>query len=141
MRTPWIANRAEAWVLANTAPEGAVLISITDPGREAALPSGYLEVLRLQFHDCDPGAQTLGPEAAPMRPEQAELIWVFARRHRGTNIVVHCGAGVSRSRAIVEALSRTFPEYEDRGDESHTPNGHVLRLLLGPAPSTDHVKD
>jgi predicted protein tyrosine phosphatase len=140
MSAPWIANRAEAWVLANAPPEGAVLISITDTGREAALPSGYLEVLRLQFHDCDPEAQPLGPEAAPFRQEQAERIWRFARRHRGRNIVVHCLAGVSRSRAVVEALLRTFPEYEDRGDESHTPNGLVLRFLLGPAPSKDDVK-
>ena len=141
MSAPWIANRAETWVLANAPPEGAVLISITDPGREAALPSGYRDVLRLQFHDCDPEAAALGPEAVPMRPEQAERIWRFARRHRGRNIVVHCGAGVSRSRAVVEALMRTFPEYEDRGDESHTPNGHVLRFLLGPARSKDHAKD
>jgi predicted protein tyrosine phosphatase len=132
MSTPWTANRAESWVQANPPPEGAVLISITDPGREAAFPSGYLDVLRLQFQDCDPGAQTLGPEAVPLHPEQAERIWLFARRHRGRNIVVHCAAGVSRSRAVVEALLRTFPEYEDRGDESHTPNRHVLRLLLGP---------
>ena len=141
MSAPWVANRAEAWVLANAPPEGAVLISITDPGREAPLPSGYRDVLRLQFHDCDPGTQTLGPEAAPFRQEQAERIWRFAGRHRGTNIVVHCGAGVSRSRAVVEALLRTFPEYEDRGDESHTPNGHVLRFLLDPPPSKGHVKD
>jgi hypothetical protein len=55
--------------------------------------------------------------------------------------VVHCGAGVSRSRAVVEALLKTFPEYEDRGDESHTPNGLVLRFLLGPARYKDNVKD
>ncbi len=141
MSTPWIANRAETWVQANTPPGDAVLISITDPGREAALPSGYLEVLRLQFHDCDPEAAALGPEAAPFREEQAERIWRFARRHRGRNIVVHCAAGVSRSRAVVEALMRTFPEYEDRGDESHTPNGHVLRFLLDPPRFRDHAKD
>ena len=130
MSTPWIANRSEAWAQANRPPENAVLISITDPGREAALPPGYLDVLRLQFHDCDPKTVALGPEAVPMRPQQADLIWHFARQHRGRNIVVHCGAGVSRSRAVVEALLRTFPEYEDSGDESQTPNRHVLRSLL-----------
>ena len=130
MSTPWTANRSEAWAQAKRPPENTVLISITDPGREAALPSGYLDVLRLQFHDCDPQAVALGPEAVPMRPEQAERIWAFVREHRGRNIVVHCGAGVSRSRAVVEALLRTFPEYGDRGDESRTPNGHVLRSLL-----------
>jgi len=126
---PWAANRAEAWVQQNPAPADAVLVSITDPGREAALPCGYLDVLRLQFQDCDPEAAVLGPEAVPMRSEQADRIWLFARRHRGRNFVVHCAAGVSRSRGVVEALLRAFPEYEDRGDESHTPNGHVLRLL------------
>jgi predicted protein tyrosine phosphatase len=130
MSAPWVANRAEAWVQANPAPDNAVLISITDPQRQAAVPSGYLEMLRLQFHDCDPQLAALGPEAAPMRPEQAELICAFARKNRGRNIVVHCAAGVSRSRAVVEAVLRTFPEYEDRGDESRTPNGHVLRSLL-----------
>jgi predicted protein tyrosine phosphatase len=132
---PWIANRAESWVQGNPVPEGAVLISITDPGREAALPLGYEEVLRLQFHDCDPEAQTLGPEAMLFQPEQAERIWLFTRRHRGRNVVVHCAAGISRSRAVVEALLRAFPEYEDRGDESHSPNGHVLRSLLAPVGS------
>ena len=136
MSPPWVANRAEAWVQANTPPEGAVLVSITDPGREAAIPPGYLDVLRLAFHDCDPEAAVLGPEAAPMRPEQAQRIWVFARKYRGRNIVVHCAAGISRSRGVVEAVLRTFPEYEDRGDESQKPNGHVLRSLLASCQAT-----
>jgi predicted protein tyrosine phosphatase len=140
MSAPWVANRSEAWAQANAPPEDAVLISITDPGREAAVPTGYLDVLRLAFHDCDPEAAALGPEAVPMRLEQADRVWLFARKHRGRNIVVHCAAGVSRSRAVVEALLRTFPEYEDRGDKSHTPNRLVLRLL-GPAPSRHDVKD
>jgi len=126
---PWIANRAESWVQTNPPPKGAVLISITDPGREAALPSGYRDVLRLQFHDCDPGGRTLPPETVLFDQEHAELIRRFAQSHRGRNIVVHCAAGVSRSRAVVKALLRTFPEYEDRGDEASSPNEHVLRLL------------
>jgi predicted protein tyrosine phosphatase len=136
MNKPWVANRSEAWVQANQPPADAVVVSITDPGREAAFPAGYLDVLRLQFQDCDPQAVALGPEAMPMRPNQADRIWAFARRHRGRNIVVHCAAGVSRSRAVVEALLRTFPEYEDRGDESNRPNGHVLRSLLASSQAT-----
>jgi predicted protein tyrosine phosphatase len=140
MSAPWIANRAEAWVQANAAPEGAVVISITDPGREAALPSGYRDVLRLQFHDCDPEAAALGPEAVPMHPEQAELIWVFARRHRGRNVVVHCGAGVSRSRAVVEALSGPSRKYEKTWGRIPHAEWAVLRLLVRRHPRTA-VKD
>jgi predicted protein tyrosine phosphatase len=94
---------------------------------------GYVDTLRLAFHDYDPARMhsehfSEGWEPSYFTREQADELVAFATKHRGRPILVHCAAGISRSGAVVEALLQAFPEYEDRGGFRH-PNTHVLVLL------------
>jgi predicted protein tyrosine phosphatase len=109
-----------------------VLVSITQPGREALVPEGYLSVLRLQFEDY--GSSKTVPEGAVLFDQaQADALAAFALEHRGKNMVIHCVAGVSRSGAVVEVILRAFPEYHDAGHEERgvrrSANPHVRQLL------------
>lgn len=139
----WIANKGEAWIEINEPPPNTVLISITEPGRKARTPKGYLDILRLEFQDYDPSPlpdptsglhgtafRKIPDDAVLFTPTQAAGIVRFARKHRenGSNILVHCAAGISRSGAVAEALLQAFPDYEDAGWPRH-PNGHVRSLM------------
>ena len=153
---PWIANYGEAYVeqmtlgtppaadpAADSAADSAakpaaesggdaatgpvVCISITEPGRVARLPKGFAAVLRLGFQDYD--SRHPHPDSAVLfDARMAAQLVRFARKHRGSNIVVHCAAGISRSGAVVEALLEAFREYEDCGWPRY-PNGHVKTIL------------
>lgn len=125
----WIANRGESWVELNPAPENTVLISITEPGRKARVPKGYLDMLRLEFQDYD-SLRKHPEDAVLFTSTQAARIARFVRKHRELerNILIHCAAGISRSGAIAEALLQAFPEYKDTGWPRH-PNGHVKSLM------------
>ena len=133
---PWIANYGEAYVeqmtlgtppAAGEATDPIVCISITEPGRVARLPKGFAAVLRLGFQDYD-GRRKHPDSAVLFDARMAAQLARFARKHRGSNIVVHCAAGISRSGAVVEALLEAFREYEDHGWPRH-PNGHVKTIL------------
>ena len=141
--TPWVMNvgeaAAEQW---HGECRGVVVVSITEPGRKARLPKGWDDMLRVEFQDYDPSpcfltgsSAIVGPvqrkipeNAVLCTPTQAARIARFARKHRGKNILIHCGAGISRSGAVAEAIAQAFPEYEDRGWPRH-PNGHVRSLM------------
>ncbi len=103
------------------------MISITDPGREAPLGRGFADILRQQFVDQDP--EEAGTEEGLFSSEQAREMADFLSRHRGKNILVHCGAGISRSGAVAETVLATFHEYEDRG-WARSPNERVKDLLM-----------
>jgi predicted protein tyrosine phosphatase len=86
-----------------------VCISIVSPGRPAApLPQGYVDVLRLDFHDTSPYAR---PHAAAqaLTAAQADAVVAFVERHRARRrLVLHCSAGLSRSRSMAAALASAF---------------------------------
>ena len=134
---PWIANRDESWASGYVPWPNTVCVSITDPHRVGAkLANGFVDVLRLTFHDYDaPDAlHCVYPEdVALCTKADADRIAAFARKHRGKNFLVHCAAGISRSGAVVETLLRAFPEYEDRGGRKvgwpRCPNALVVKLL------------
>jgi predicted protein tyrosine phosphatase len=127
---------AETW----TADPETVVVSITEPGRQARLPKGWADVLRLTFQDYDPTppmspagvilaeGRKIPATAVLFTSTQAAQLSRFARKHRDKNILVHCAAGISRSGAVAEALLAAFPEYEDKGWPRH-PNGHVKALM------------
>lgn len=108
---------SEAKAVRMRPPESAVLVSISDPGRHPVeFRPGWLDVLRLQFHDVDeitfPGAN---PGLVPISEEQAGAIAEFVMRHRhaARRVVVHCRSGISRSagvaRAVALHLGAAFP--------------------------------
>jgi len=78
-----------------------VCISITSPpSARAELRDGWLDVLRLQFHDMD----VEGPDWSLMSDDQARRLVAFVRHHRRADFVVHCEAGLSRSPAVALAI-------------------------------------
>lgn len=84
-----------------------VIISIRAPGMEPPeLSGGWKSVLSLEIEDVDlygnldPGVVVHGPAAA---------IAAFARTHRrAPQILIHCHAGVSRSRSVAAAICEAF---------------------------------
>ena len=134
MKEPWIANRGRADAENWKPDDNSVAISISELGSGPARLSGeWFDVLRLQFQDWDSmpwpdgTARRFPKDAILMTEAQAAQVALFARVHRGRNILVHCSAGVSRSGGIVEALLDAFPEYYDEG-QRRFPNGHVKAL-------------
>jgi hypothetical protein len=86
------------------------VISITDPGRRAPLPSGWGSVLRLQFDDVE--------EAYPLRPyggsstwpfdevdAQKIISWLAENKNKLHGVYVHCWGGVSRSAAVAKYIA------------------------------------
>lgn len=87
-----------------------VCISIRDRGaRELGLSSRFVDVLRLAFDDVSLYAADLGAEARSITPEQADAVIAFFERHRHRQrLVLHCTAGISRSRSAAAALAECY---------------------------------
>lgn len=134
---PWILNAGEGWAEKYEPEPNTVIVSITEPvhpGNQlkrqepARLKPGYVDILRMEFHDMDPGRMEIPKGYVIFTQQQSSQLARFLRKHRGKNIVVHCAAGVSRSGAVVEAALEAFPEYEDKGWQRH-PNTHIKNML------------
>lgn len=125
--TPWVQNIGEGAAEVFEPTPNDVVVSITEPGREARLRKGWADMLRLEFQDYD-SERKHPADAVLFTATQAARTSRFLRKHRDKNIVVHCAAGISRSGGIVDAILHAFPEYEDRGWPRH-PNGHVRSLM------------
>lgn len=86
-------------------------ICISIHSRRASAPTlrpGWVEVLRVPCDDTGPYAQVM-PGAQPLTSDEAAAILVFVRRHLGRRrLVIHCAAGVSRSRSIASAIAEVF---------------------------------
>jgi len=100
-----VLSRAEA---ERYEPRGAeACISIGDPeAAPAQLSPAFVAVLRLAFNDIvadpGPGDVLFGPEHA------GEIIRFIERCPSLDRIVVHCGAGVSRSPGVALGVSEAF---------------------------------
>lgn len=145
MAKPWVENCSEAAMKRLAPPADTVLVSITEHGCDVEVPAGYVNVLPMRFNDMD--SERGYPRNVPrqsaedratvdryvremIQAPQASEIAVFVTRHRGKNILVHCQAGISRSRAVVEAILTAFPEYEDTTPPaSRFPNGRVKLMV------------
>lgn len=109
------------------APANAVCISITNPRQSpAALPPGFLDVLRLGFHDTD----QIGGNFVPMTLAQATEIIGFVKKHETKILVVHCEFGASRSLAVGQFvaawLGRPWVSYST---DTLNPNPWVINHL------------
>ena len=106
-----------------------VCISIVDPTAPLAnLQMGYAACLRFKFHDLDPrdvpeGTMTDVGMVEFMNEDAARTIVEFAVEHADADVlVIHCEAGISRSRSVAEALFDAFGR--------RAPNQYVYRLIL-----------
>lgn len=98
--------------------------------------NGTDNVLNLDFDDLDRDFVYNGYKFKAMTMKQAEESIDFIERTIGVSeYYVHCRAGVSRSRAFCEMISRILEEngvdfeYEDRDKYSNRLNSGVLRRL------------
>lgn len=112
-----------------------VLISITDPDKapaEIRQSDRCLEVLRLQFHDIQPGpgAATIGGMTS-MDADHARQIWQFVQRWRdeAQTLVVQCEAGMSRSPAVAAAVAEYLGQDSGVFFADYAPNRYIYEML------------
>lgn len=108
-----------------------VVVSLRSPGIEPPqLRSGWEAMLFLEIEDVDAHGN-LEP-GVDVRP-QAAAIAGFARAHRhAPQILLHCQAGVSRSRSVAAALCEAF-DWPYRWTVLHQPlHDAVLASFSGP---------
>lgn len=114
--------------IASTLPPdpSKVLISIYSPGRDywnTVNLIGWKDVLELGFHDVGNPKLNGVPNLISFNEVIAEQLHSFIVKHYGSNFVVHCDAGVSRSVAVA-AYMRDYLGYNayfrgDAKDDSH----------------------
>ena len=120
---------------------GAAMISIMNPGEVAALQDGWEQLLRVGVADASYDERTiasygrmwtLSSRGFPTK-EHALAIRAFLDQLPPNieTLIVHCGAGISRSGAVAkfaaERFSTHFPAEYDRYNEA------LYRLLVNPA--------
>lgn len=124
-RKLWCMSRQVA--LETEIPDGATLISITDPGSDQPFLD-WPRALSLQFADVgsedEPGAIT-DSQAGQILGAIKEAV------ESGRDIYVHCEAGRSRSQAVVRFVKSEYPgPWEcNPGNPDDTPNYFVLGKL------------
>jgi predicted protein tyrosine phosphatase len=127
-----ITNASRELVERTPGNPAVALISITDPSQaKARLQSGWLDVLRVSFHDIGAEHFPASPENRvkylPMTQLQASQVATFLRVHHAAHVLVHCEAGISRSFAVARAAA-------DSGTHAYLgpggiANDHVYRLV------------
>lgn len=111
---------------------GEVAISIRGPGDpEVRLSSRFIALLPLVFDDTGIFATRSADSTSTdtiMTAEQADAAVAFVREHRDANtLVIHCTAGVSRSRSLAAAICRAL----ELPYEFTVRNQDVYRATLG----------
>lgn len=120
----------------------SIMISVSDPyNKYSESPfctdeNGVLQIQDLYFCDADrPGKDVYGREVTEedlFGDSHAFVIKRFLSLHPGTDIIVHCDAGISRSSGIAAAILKAYT-----GDDSqifnsprYVPNMRCYRVLL-----------
>ena len=109
--------------------KNAYLISITDPkDKKPEIAGKFAEVHYFKFHDLEKIPEDM-PDAILMNDADATKIISILNKALAKNydVVVHCGAGICRSGAVVEAATALgfVPVHNNR-----IPNLHVKRKLF-----------
>jgi predicted protein tyrosine phosphatase len=104
------------------------IISIGDPDDDLVFETEHPRVLSLRFHDhCD--------SELSFADEHAEAILDFLEQVENSDLIVHCGAGVSRSGAVAEFAAEYFRQKIDpreftRNNSQIMPNQFVKKILV-----------
>jgi len=117
------------------AGEPHLIISVSCPGDPPArLPTWptTLHVVRLQFSDTDSATGLHESVAHELftREQAASILRAVKRHANAERIIVHCGAGLSRSPAIAAALTKILGGDDSGYFKRYMPNMWVYRLLL-----------
>ena len=120
-----------------------VMISVSDPRMHyveypfCSKSNQVLAILELSFSDADDpkGLDVYGHEVTSndlMSDEDGRKIAEFLNKHKDTDVIVHCDAGISRSAGIGSAILKAYT-----GDDSaifddgyHMPNMWCYRKTL-----------
>jgi predicted protein tyrosine phosphatase len=107
-----------------------VVISICCPCETlVSINSGALDILRLRFQDLD---ETEDPRDVLFSQKEALAAAAFVKLwlSKVDAVVIHCGAGVSRSVALAAALSKVLFGNDDEFFQKGVPNRLVYRIAL-----------
>ena len=108
--------------------EPHLLISITNPNHKVVIPKSHYckQVLNIEFED------TEDVSINSFNYDLAHQVLDFVNSHISTAsaIVVHCGAGVSRSVAVASALSKIINHTDDNIFSYGIPNMLTYITLL-----------
>lgn len=120
--------------------KGMVLISITNPGKYAALQPGWTQLLRVSFMDANYDQDAIRHRPRKwhlsskgyMTKQQAMSIREFmdSLDESTQELVIHCGASLNRSAAVAIYAAQRFGVTLDAELTHH--NLTVLRLLQNP---------
>lgn len=116
----------------------AAVISIGDPGEDKPLFAvDPIDVLRLECHDIPDGIaiEDLDSTYVQFDWTMARKILQFEHRYKDVDIIVHCHAGISRSKAVALYLAKccrrkldtSKPCFYDGSYDGH--NKHIYRTL------------
>ena len=109
------------------------VISISEPEADPAMLSCHEDrILRLTFHDVDPGGET-ATHWTLFNPSHAEEVVRFVRLlhadPQDIDMVVHCRAGISRSAALALFVAADTECEFPRKPFAGLANKHVLTTL------------
>lgn len=107
------------------------IISITGPEKPNAdlKETGFLDILRLEFHDID--QEIDGIEVEMFNQEHAKKIKDFVEKHQNCDIMfIHCLAGESRSTGVASALNLILNDDKEIKFSWRKYNSHVYSTLL-----------
>lgn len=90
------------------APRGSVCISITSPGGPGAHLLAFEDILRLRFDDATNGFTPANGVGMSHTQALAILEFVERYRDRAPEIMIHCGAGASRSPSVAAAIRHVY---------------------------------
>lgn len=113
-----------------------LVISIREPGQDLPrLQPGWGAVLSLSFHDKED--VQLANRTGLWRmfsAEDAQACWEFVKSHAlaASGLIVHCGAGLSRSPAIARAIAKNLKL--PIGDNWTSGNQHVYQEMCAMEP-------
>lgn len=115
------------------ARDDLAVISISEPEADPAILSCQEDmILRLAFHDVDPGAETANSWTL-FDPSHADRVMRFVRRihadPQDVDLVIHCRAGISRSAALALFVAADTGCEFPRKPFAGLANQHILTTL------------
>lgn len=103
-------------------------ISILDPDTKESLREDCEKYKTFWFYDIEHDIASY----KSITMEQAQDIYKFIKANQGKHLIVHCGAGISRSSAVAEFYHELLGgSYKEMTDvyKHIMPNGRVLQYL------------